>query len=55
MHTRQNIEVLSKYQRLVKIYQTDLIRQYFESKFFTKKSTSHGQKSHQNFDVNYLI
>ena len=49
-HTRTNIEELSKYWRLVKIYQTNLIRQYFESmNFLTKTSPIHGQKSSQNF------
>ena len=38
------------------MYQTDLIRQYFESMYFlTKKFPTHGQKFSQNFDVNFLL
>ena len=45
-HTSQNVEELSKYWRLVKIYQTDLIRQYFESMYFlTKKNLPHTVKN----------
>ena len=54
--TRQNIEDLSKYWRLVKIYQTDLIRQYFESMYFLTKNLPHTVKNPvKNFDVNFLL
>ena len=55
-HTRQNIEELSKYWRLVKIYQTDLIRQYFESMYFlTKKKISHTRsKIHSKFGCKFF-
>ena len=47
-HTRQNIEELSKYWRLVKKYQTDLIRQYFESMYFLTKKISHTRSKIQS-------
>ena len=38
------------------MFDPDLIRQYFESMYFlTKKYPTHGQKSSQNFDVNFLL
>ena len=55
-HTFQNIEELLKYWLLVKIYQTDLIRQYFEPmQFFYKKSSTHRQKSRHNFLSFFLL
>ena len=50
------IKILTGAHTRVKIYQTDLIRQYFESMcFLTKKSPTHGQKSRQNIDANFFL